>query len=162
MTDIKSKLAAIRALCDEVEKAVPVKEEKAMVWNPRVLGQSYFCVTASGVVYEFIYSCTYADSDAIMDAISIGNAFPTREAAEKELKRRIVTQKLRELAGGFVPDWGNILQKKYFLVRDHINQRWIPNYVYTDFQVIGVVYFQHKETLEAAIATFGAELDVLL
>lgn len=94
------------------------------------------------------------------DAFAMGNVFRTRKEAELEKKRRIVTQKLKELAGGFKPDWKDIKQVKWNLYYEHEVEKWKLN-SQRFCSVPGVVYFASEGDLSHAREVLGSELDVL-
>ena len=90
-----------------------------------------------------------------------GNIFPTREAAKLESKKRAVMKKLRGLAEGWVPDWSDEKQDKWYFLYSNKDEDFT---IETNFlsQGIGQVYFQTEAKAQHAIDTLGDELLVLL
>ena len=89
-----------------------------------------------------------------------GNIFLTEEAATKEKKRRAAQTKLTALAGGWVPDWDDIDQRKHFLQYSHRIKTWAVDYAVT-IQDIGQVYFLTEEAAEAALEEMGDQMEDL-
>lgn len=153
MKTLQQQLKEAEAMLASVHKQLEAKEDKT--W-PK---------------YDDMYWFLYAEGTAAMDPwmsspvdnnrLSVGNVYHTKEEAEKEAARRKVMKKLKDLAGGFVPNWADHLESKYsiyfnrregvFRVNDH-----------TIYDYIGQVYFPTEKAAQHAIDVLGDELDVLL
>ena len=84
-----------------------------------------------------------------------GNILRTKEDAERVVKRRIVTQKLRVLAGGFKPDWKDEKQlKEHVCLNPKSNTLATAHYAWKSQ---GVIYFPEGKA-KHAIDTLGDEL----
>ena len=74
-------------------------------------GQEYWYVSGSGEVYMHHWSNCPIDRDYH----SIGNCFPTKKSAEATVRVRKLIQKARESQYGFLPDWEDETQDKFYL-----------------------------------------------
>lgn len=77
-------------------------------------GQEYWLITGSGGVRDDFWGDYAID----YDYYSIGNCFPTEEAAKDTVRALKLIQKARESQGGYTPDWENWGQCKYYLCFD--------------------------------------------
>lgn len=106
--------------------------------------------------------CQPVDLMQAMDAYAMGSLFKTKKEAVLEQRKSKVIQKLRELAGGFKPDWKEARQSKWCIYRNYRLTRW-ETFSYSDTQgEFSLPYFETKEAAQAAITTLGDELNVLL
>lgn len=80
----------------------------------------------------------------------------TPEEAEAADKWRIVFAKYKAGAKGFVPDWENRNQKKWFVMFDHEQQELIFDWTKT-YQYVGVIYFSSEEEVKAAFGSLTRE-----
>ena len=83
-----------------------------------------------------------------------GLIFRTEAEALAYDRKRVITEKLRKMAGGFVPDWGDDEQDKYYIFYNHSMQEFVwacDNYT----EVLGTIYFASKTD---AIEDMGDEL----
>ena len=136
---LEAEIANIRAELEKPDAPGP--------WVPET-GEQYFAINNNVNIGHFPWWNDRTDRNLL----SIGNVFRTREDAEFALERLKVITELRRLAKGFVPDWGDKNQKKWFLhywteVRPDFNMA--ANY--------GVIYFQSREDAQAAIEAVGAK-----
>ena len=148
LTELKAQYAK---LGDEIKRL-----ESVGVWKPDI-GDGYYRLCGDGMIIG--YSWTNSDSD--FSYYAQGNAFPTREAAELERDKRAVMKKLRDLAEGWVPEWSDNFQQKWFIHYDHESKRFFIKYSYKT-QSIGTVCFETEAKARHAIDTLGDELLVLL
>lgn len=80
---------------------------------------------------------------------------PTEAAAEKEIKRRKVMKKLKDMAEAAGP-----ITKTWYIISKYEGE-WIPQH-YEYYHQLGAIRFPTKTSAERAIKELGAELDVLL
>lgn len=110
-TELQEKIARLEAELAEVkEKVEALPKRVGGVFKPEY-GEEYWYISAEGT--------TFVDNwggDSIECAqYAIGNCFPTEQAAEDTVRVLKLIQKARESQNGFVPDWENSTQHKYFL-----------------------------------------------
>lgn len=116
-------------------------------------------------VADEVDGCYWTNDDCDNRNLDQGNCFSTKEAAETELEKQKVMQKLRVLADGFVPDWGydtcNDNPKNYLYYAYRLGT-WSVSCSKNTSSGLGCIYFPTREAAQAAIDTLGSELDVLL
>lgn len=119
-------------------------------WKPKD-GEDYFWTDTLGTTYHERY---YEGFRARWDR---GLVFRTKEEAEREDKRRVVMQKLKDLALAA----GEIKGAWFYLIYDNQNKKWQP--IPHNWSVIpGQPKFSTLWSAQQAIKELGAELDVLL
>ena len=109
--ELKEKIAHLEAELAEVkEQMATLPESVCGVFKPKY-GQEFWYISGHGT--------TFVDNwggDSIECAqYAIGNCFPTKQAAEDTVRVLKLIQKARESQDGFVPDWEDSTQHKYFL-----------------------------------------------
>lgn len=125
------------------------------VWVPKI-GNAYWSYDIDGETVEHAWN----DYHYERARLSIGNVFPTKEAAETHVKKLKVIQRLKVLAGGFCPDWNGVHQHKWYPVYDHGSNDWKSEYsVYLIYSPLP--HFPTKPLLSAAIKELGPDMDVL-
>lgn len=82
-------------------------------------GDEYWAVISDGSILKDIWS----DMGVDKGKFESGSAFWTREEAEKELKRRIAYVILKEDTKGFVPNWADKDQPKYYAAYNYYDNR---------------------------------------
>ena len=154
----QEELTAIKARIAEIERKLAAPTDTG-VWVPKI-GDTFFYVWAAGAICEDVWK--NEEADFAMRAL--GNVYKCKVEAEIHVERRkayvAVVRKLREIAGGFVPDWEDKAQRKYFLYRNRIAKKWEFGYV-QDAQYPAAVHFRCEKDARAALA-LGSELDALL
>lgn len=169
--DLNSKVANAYSgwfanLADELSKVladikVPEKEEDT--WEMK-------CPYKKGDEYYYVYGdgCVRIESwDNFSMEISrwrSGNTFPTKEAAELEVKRRNLLTRFRafrdECNGDWKADWSNRYKKwdiNYDIGDKKFKAFW--SYETNSFSTFG--YFKNEEDAERAIELFGDEIKAL-
>ena len=140
---------------DELKKIVSQPDEPKGLWVPEK-GEEFYWVDSLGGVYKGTYSGHSNDHHRK----NIGNYFKTRADAERHVKKLQVTQRLRELAGGFKPDWSGDSQTKYCICKNYntgkVDFGWVHQASYA-----GTVYFETRESVQNAIKIIGDDLHVL-
>lgn len=145
ITDAEALLAELKA---KMSKPEPVSDGRP------AMGQRYFALTIGGSIAQRYWS----EDEYDLACLSIGNVYLTREAADREVERRKVIKILRDMAGGFKPDWSDRNQQKWLL--NFAVSRWLSTSV-VKLQDVGQIYFATEEAATAAIAHLGDRLNVL-
>lgn len=136
---------------EAVEYAKQVENESG-VWKPKK-GDRYWVISSNaGVV-----SCPWCDNHDDRSFFETGNVFKTKDAAEKEVKRRKVYQRLKELAGGYEHRMGYNNHYIYWSGDFEGFRVWSDN---SNIQV-NQVYFLSSGQAQAAIDELGDDLMVL-
>lgn len=129
---------------------------------PYEYGDKHYCIQSSGDVF----SDSWRDIEADNSFFSQGNIFPTREAAELEVKRRNLLTRFRAFRDECNGDW-----KADFKNKTAKNEaKWNISYyngklqaactnTFNDFVVFG--YFKKKRGALRAIELFGDEIKAL-
>lgn len=130
-------------LLDEWFEKIEEKEYGGRV--PRA-GAVYWTILAHGEILED----TWYDLKRDGKRFESGSAFWTREEAEKESKRRKAYVILKEDTKGFVPDWKDSTQIKYYVVCPYDGFR-ILRVTFAFSNKHGILYFKTKEDAEASI-----------
>lgn len=110
------------------------------------------------------FSDSWRDIEADNSFFSQDNIFPTKQAAELEVKRRNLLTRFRsfraECNGGWKPDWESNNDRKHYILFS--SKRELETYstgVCNDFQLFG--FFKNKEDAKRAIDLFGKEIKEL-
>lgn len=91
-------------------------------------GEKYWQIENDGGVYSEWWEDYYFDEDLY----SIGNCFPTEQAAKDTVRVLKLIQKARESQDGFVPDWENWEQEKRCLA---FNERGVYVACFTSINI---------------------------
>lgn len=111
--ELKEKIAHLETELAEVkEMAVAMKKkvDGGGVFKPEN-GQGYWFISGSGDAREDRWDDYSIDNSHY----SIGNCYPTKQAAEDFVRALKLIQRARESQDGFAPDWKDPIQHKYFL-----------------------------------------------
>lgn len=150
-------------LADELSKVLAdiqtsKKEEDAWKMKcPYKEGDEYWSLCDDGHVYKESWGFI-GDDDEKFEA---GHAFPTKEAALLEAKRRNLLTRFRafrdECNGNWKINWKDVEQAKYIIKSDnegdlHIVTYWTVN----EFHLFG--YFKDYRDAQRAIELFGDEI----
>lgn len=108
---LKEKIARLEAELAEVKEMAVAMKKRADggVFKPKY-GQTYRFITPQGT----IYSALWCNNSMNNNHDAIGNCFPTRQSAEDAVRVLKLIQKARESQDGYVPDWEDWTQNKYF------------------------------------------------
>lgn len=109
--ELQEKIARLETELAEVKKTAEAMRREADgggVFKPKS-GEKYWQIENDGGVYSEWWEDYYFDEDLY----SIGNCFPTEQAAKDTVRVLKLIQKAKELQNGFVPDWEDMLQNKY-------------------------------------------------
>ena len=111
--ELKEKIARLETELAEVkEMAVAMKKraDGGGAFKPEN-GQRYWSFTRVGGVSSDWWNNHKFD----YERYAIGNCYPTKQSAEDTVRVLKLIQKARETQDGFVPDWEDPIQHKYFL-----------------------------------------------
>ena len=150
----------IESIGEALNKLFYPKEDDWEMKCPYDVGDEYYLLDDSGSNYKFEWDGRSVDKKRF----SQGNAFPTKEAAELEAKRRNLLTRFRafrdECNGDWEPDFSDV-EEKYYLyystLEECIDVGWIV--LGCSFNVFG--YFKNQEDAERAIELFGDEIKEL-
>ncbi len=144
-------------LADELSKVladIQTSKKEKNTWEmkcPYKIGDNYWIICDSGEFEKVIWNDNNLDKEVFI----AGNAFPTREAAELEAKRRNLLTRFRAFRDECNGDWKADNWKEGI--------KWLISYDITDglneFSNFG--YFQKKYNAEHAIELFGDEIKEL-
>ncbi len=149
-------------LSEETAKNLANEVNKEIELFPELKDKNkYWYILSSGEIDDDYWSNSYGES-----CISnFGNAFNTREEAQKEADRILMHRKLAAYAkiknGAWEPDWSNDFQSKYCISYDNEDNEFNID-MGLCHQIINQVYFKEREHAQDAIEYFGDELKALL
>lgn len=133
------------------------KEDEWKMKIPFEDGDEYFALNHKGSIIETTWNNRCVDEERF----ELGNVFPTREAAELEVKRRDLLTRFKafknECNGDWEPDFAGGFEDKFFIsfniFPDNIDIR--STRVVNGFYIFG--YFKKRIDVERAIELFGDE-----
>lgn len=105
ITHLETELAEVKKMAMEMKKKVD-----GGVFKPDY-EQKYGYISGAGEADSSWWDDYYVDRNRY----AIGNCFPTEQSAEDAVRVLKLIQKARESQDGFVPDWEDAVQYKYFL-----------------------------------------------
>ena len=155
---IKSCENIIKANEKEIKKLEAEKERPAF---ERVEGKKYYIVTAGS--YSGIFVKEYIEEYMRFDKLNFenNNYFLTKERAEEVADKIKFLLKLERLHDTFCPDykpdWDNDCMRKFYVLFDNGNGKYISNDVYS----VGngtTVYFDSRETAEKVLDVLNKEI----
>lgn len=123
--ELQEKIAHLETELAEAKKTAEAMKKEADgggVFKPKN-GEKYWQIENDGGVYSEWWEDYYFDEDLY----SIGNCFPTEQAAKDTVYVLKLIQKARESQDGFVPDWEDMTQYKYSLYADE-SGIWTASY----------------------------------
>ena len=135
----------------------PEKEEDTWEMKcPYKKGDEFWCLYSYGGVYSSFWTGKWEDKDRF----NTGNAFPTKEVAELEAKRRNLLTRFRafrsECNGDWKPNWEDEGEYKYCL--RFREGKLLTNYYWLDNMFVPFGYFKNEQDAERAIELFGDEI----
>ena len=139
----------------------PEKEEDTWEMKcPYKIGDEYWIICDSGAFEKVIWN----DHNLDKEVFSAGNAFPTKQEAELEAKRRNLLTRFRafrdESNNGWNPNFSNHTEKYYLFystMEDCIKVDWMV--LGCSFNNFG--YFKNRKDAERAVELFGDEIKEL-
>jgi len=154
LQEVEKNAADLQAKLDEMKATITkMKAQPSGFWKPAI-GDSYYQVVSDGGVFLNHHNGTKTDY-AIIEQ---GNAYRTQEEAERAREKQEVTQRLRELAGGYGFKIGDNNWSLLYSVDDEQWRSTCCSFHFTP----NATYFQTKEAALAALDELGSRLDVLL
>lgn len=151
--DIKKEL---QDLCDrykaEAEKILERAKTEKKPWKPEDEEPYYFAIGNGHVLKEY-----YKPAALDNARYSLGNCFPTKEAAEFAVEKLKVIAELKRFAEEHNEeiDWKNIKQKKHCITYCHLKGEFEIDVWNT--WTTGGIYFSSEEIAKAAIEAIGEE-----
>lgn len=151
-------------LANEISKVLadikaPKQEDTWEMKCPYQYNDEYFYINPSGNVFDNHWCGFYGEEEAFAS----GNTFPTREAAELEVKRRNLLTRFRafrdECNGDWKANFENPTKEKFSICFYYKEFRIQTVYNANDFAMFG--YFKNKKDCERAIELFGDEIKTL-
>lgn len=135
------------------------KEDEWKMKIPFEDGDEYFALNHRGSIIETTWNNHCVDEERF----ELGNVFPTREAAELEVKRRNLLTRFKafrdECNGNWKSDWTEDGEPHFFIYYDY-EVKELKSYAdcNTDrsFNIFG--YFKNEKDAECAIEFFGDEI----
>lgn len=149
----------IESIGEALNKLFYPKEDEWEMKCPYKIGDNYWIICDSGEFEKVIWNDYNLDKEVFI----AGNAFPTKEAAELEAKRRNLLTRFRafrdECNGDWKPDWKDNHSRKYYFALNGIGLDIQVAYSVNCFENFG--YFKEKENARKAIELFGDEIEEL-
>ena len=153
-------------LADELSKVladIKAPDEEENTWEmkcPYKVGDEYWIICDSGEFEKVIWN----DHNLDKEVFSAGNAFPTKETAELEAKRRKLLTRFRafrnECNGDWKVNWNDVDQGKHIIKCGNERDLYVVAYwTVNEFNLFG--YFKNREDAERAIELFGDEIKEL-
>lgn len=102
----------------------------------------------------------WSDMCCDIERQAIGNCYHTKEEAEREIRCRKVLVKMRGMTKGFVPDWDDKDQYKWFPIYDHILKKWLPKWVISYQEQFLFPFFNTPDNCCMALDALGDEMNV--
>lgn len=132
-----------------------IPKQPKTVWDLKY-GDEYYAIASDGFITTEIYR--YDNSYEHNSRVDIGNAFITKEEAEKELARRKAKVILERDTKGFKPDWEkyNYGVEVYW---DHCGKKLVYNWVELND---GTIRFKTDEDAQASIKAHEKEWKIYL
>lgn len=151
----------IESIGEALNKLFYPKEDEWEMKCPYKIGDNYWIICDSGEFEKVIWNDYNLDKEVFI----AGNAFPTKEEAELEAKRRNLLTRFRafrdECNDGWKPDMADVSHKKYCLFYSEMKNSLYVSYIVlgTHFHIFS--YFKNEEDAERAIELFGDEIKEL-
>lgn len=148
----------IESIGEALNKLFYPKEDEWKMKCPYKIGDNYWIICDSGEFEKVIWNDYNLDKEVFI----AGNAFPTKEEAELEAKRRNLLTRFRAFRNECNEDWKSdckdVTQKKHY-----VSYSEIKNSLYVSYIVLGnhlhiFGYFKNEKDAERAIELFGDEI----
>lgn len=156
--ELKKKIKELDKQKIELQKELEIENQKTEIEYPFEENEIYFTVSLSGEVVSSIWTNHNFDTERY----SQGNAFKTKEAADRERDRRILLTRFRQFRdkcnGDWKPDFKDFSGGKYSIKYDYS----VGDFVYCEHGYIGQItqlgYFKNRRDCNTAIELFGDEI----
>lgn len=139
----------------ELLKQLELEKLTQEIELPFKTGDEYFVIEGNGRVIPLRWTPESYHSDTFLH----GNAFHSKQEAERECNRRILLTKFRQFRDKCNGDWKPQLRElKYYIFLNCIDFNCSVSYdtVCNAFNLFG--YFKHKTDCKRAIELFGDEI----
>lgn len=139
----------------ELLKQLELEKLTQEIELPFKTGDEYFVIEGSGRVIPLRWTPESYHSDTFLH----GNAFHSKQEAERECNRRILLTKFRQFRDKCNGDWKPELDDiKYYIVlkRHSLELSIYSNTAWNAFNIFG--YFKNKKDAERAIELFDDEI----
>ena len=150
MTTLKDILQNIRT---EADKALADLEKPEQAVDPHRFvpeySEDYFYITDTGEIEQDANSNYSEDKYRILT----GNCYRTKEQAEKALE---IINRIGELRGDWLPDWGDELQRKHCPFKNHEGNYWKAGYAC--WREEGCIYMPTEQAAQTLIDEYGDDL----
>lgn len=143
---------------------VEIPDEEEDTWEMK-------CPYKVGDEYWFIFDNGHIDIDCWeghatdFDRFKTGNAYPTEETAELEVKRRNLLTRFRafrdECNGDWKADWNDVTHRKYYVFYSETKNDVCVTYIVFDKRFHTFGYFKNGDDAYKAIDLFGDEIKEL-
>lgn len=140
--EIKAEIERLQKLLDEQESGYPK------------LDQPFWCLRTDGTVSDKYSWAAFPIQKATFDQ---GNGFFTEQEAKDDARRREIRTRLKRMTKGFVPDWGNNGQLKWYIEYKHIICCLSCAFA-TKFQNLHEIYFASENDAKAAVEAMRYDL----
>lgn len=128
---------------------------------PYKIGDNYWIICDSGEFEKVIWNDYNLDKEVFI----AGNAFPTKEEAELEAKRRNLLTRFRafrdECNGDWKADWNDVTHRKYYVFYSETKNDVCVTYIVFDKRFHTFGYFKNGDDAYKAIELFGDEIKEL-
>ena len=161
MKDIEIRIKELEDELKELREEAEMRKEQreSKPWKPKCREQYYFIKNGF-----YVGCCRSQNNRTDKRNFEIGNCFPTRERAEKVVKKMQTLLQLEELhdmlCPGYEPDWEDENGYTLCLRRDYINNRWME-YNWGGDEVFPV-YFNSVANVHKAAKILNRELELEL
>ena len=149
----------IESIGEALNKLFYPKEDEWEMKCPYKIGDNYWIICDSGEFEKVIWNDYNLDKEVFI----AGNAFPTKEEAELEAKRRNLLTRFRafrnECNRDWKPDWKDFEMKWDINYKQGEGLRELCSNNVNPFSTFG--YFKNKKDAERAIELFGDEIKEL-
>lgn len=155
--EIKTEIERLKVYVDDKIKKLEYKLNQPDDGYPAV-GTEYFVITAMGSVQRTKWENVEGDHELF----NRGNFYLTREAAERKVKQDQVLVKMRKYTKGFVPDWSDCDQYKYYPGYCHQTKTWgasLCSFLQENFLF---PHFASKADCKEMLAALGDEMNVFI
>ena len=156
--EIQKQIEELEKKTQELQKELELEKQKTAIEYPFEESENYFTVSINGNVISSMWANHYFDTTRYLQ----GNAFKTKEAAERERDRRTLLTRFRQFRdkcnGDWKPDWKARWEDKFCILFNHESSELILNwYTYVQpFESFG--FFKNIEDANRAIELFGDEI----
>lgn len=137
------------------------EEDTGEMKCPYKIGDNYWIICDSGEFEKVIWNDYNLDKEVFI----AGNAFPTKEEAELEAKRRNLLTRFRafrdECNGDWKADWNDVTHRKYYVFYSETKNDVCVTYIVFDKRFHTFGYFKNGDDAYKAIELFGDEIKEL-